>query len=125
LDNTILFLRFFASFTLIIGFAMIINKDNRSAIISLENNHPIILGMITLLIGLPIVLLHNIWIGTLPIIVTFFGWLTVLKGCLRILNLSSKIKSKISYSNNQLIIQSWIAFLLGIFLFSLSFLNLS
>ena len=104
---------------------MIINKDNRSAIISLENNHPIILGIITLLIGLPIVLLHNIWIGTLPIIVTIFGWLTVLKGCLRILNLSSKIKSKISYSNNQLIIQSWIAFLLGIFLFSLSFLNLS
>lgn len=51
---------------------MIINKDNRNAIISLENNHPIILGMITLLIGLPIVLLHNIWIGTLPFIVTFF-----------------------------------------------------
>ena len=83
---------------------MIINKDNRSTIISLENNHPIILGMITLLIGLPIVLLHNIWIGTLPIIVTVFGWIIVLKGCLRILNLSSKIKSKISYSNNQIIV---------------------
>lgn len=42
-----------------------------------------IVGIITLVAGLAMVLAHNVWsVGPLPIIITFIGWLTLIKGLL-------------------------------------------
>jgi putative exporter of polyketide antibiotics len=38
-------------------------------------------GVLTLVAGLAMVLAHNIWSGgALPVVVTIFGWLTLIKG---------------------------------------------
>jgi vacuolar-type H+-ATPase subunit I/STV1 len=43
----------------------------------------LIVGVITLAAGLAMVLAHNIWSGgTLAVIVTLIGWLTLIKGLL-------------------------------------------
>jgi hypothetical protein len=43
----------------------------------------LIIGMIALTAGLAIVLGHNVWTGgALPIVVTLFGWLTLVRGLL-------------------------------------------
>jgi len=43
----------------------------------------LILGVITLVAGLAMVLAHNIWSGgTLPVIVTLIGWITLIKSLL-------------------------------------------
>ena len=43
----------------------------------------LILGVITVVAGLAMVLAHNIWSGgALPVIVSFIGWATLIKGLL-------------------------------------------
>lgn len=42
-------------------------------------------GFITLLIGAPLIVLHNIWDGTWEVLVTVLVWITFLKGVMRIL----------------------------------------
>jgi vacuolar-type H+-ATPase subunit I/STV1 len=51
----------------------------------LLDNPPVLffIGLVTLAVGLAIVLVHNVWCGgTLPVIVTLVGWLTLIKGLL-------------------------------------------
>src|SRR5215469_2735818 len=52
---------------LMAGFA-----DNRAFLYSL--------GALRVLLGLAIVLAHNRWSGTLPIVVTLLGWITLARG---------------------------------------------
>lgn len=40
-------------------------------------------GFITLLLGLLIVVSHNVWVAGWPVIVTIFGWIMVAAGILR------------------------------------------
>jgi vacuolar-type H+-ATPase subunit I/STV1 len=52
---------------------------------ALLHNAPVlfIVGMITLIAGLAMILIHNVWSGgALPVIVTLVGWLTMIKGLL-------------------------------------------
>jgi hypothetical protein len=68
------------------GLVMVLSKSSRDEIILTTNNHTVLLGLISLLVGLPIIILHNIWVGPWEIVVTLMGWLTVLKGFVRMLN---------------------------------------
>jgi hypothetical protein len=52
---------------------------------ALLHNQPLllILGVFTLLAGLAMVLVHNVWSGgALPVVVTLIGWSTLIKGLL-------------------------------------------
>jgi uncharacterized membrane protein len=52
---------------------------------TLVHNRPmlLILGMIALIGGLAMVLVHNVWSGgALPIVVTLFGWSILIRGLL-------------------------------------------
>jgi hypothetical protein len=54
-------------------------------VMALVHDTPVlfVVGIFTLVAGLAIVLAHNIWsVGPLPIVVTFLGWLTLIKGLL-------------------------------------------
>jgi hypothetical protein len=37
-------------------------------------------GLLTILLGLAMILGHNVWSGTLPVVVTLIGWATLVKG---------------------------------------------
>lgn len=37
-------------------------------------------GVVTFVIGLAMVLVHNVWVLDWPVVITLLGWLTVLKG---------------------------------------------
>jgi hypothetical protein len=41
-------------------------------------------GILTLVAGLAIVLTHNVWVWGWPVIITIFGWLSVIGGAFRI-----------------------------------------
>jgi hypothetical protein len=41
-------------------------------------------GILTLTTGLAIVLTHNVWVAGWPVIITIFGWLSVIGGIFRI-----------------------------------------
>ena len=59
--GTIFFLKFFGYLMFLTGLVMVLSKSSRDEIILTTNNHTVLLGLISLLVGLPIIILHNIW----------------------------------------------------------------
>jgi len=94
------------------GLVMVLSKSSRDEIILTTNNHTVLLGLISLLVGLPIIILHNIWVGTWEIVVSLMGWITALKGVVRMLN-NPKINSLRSMSHSRIVISAWVSILLG------------
>ena len=70
----------------------------------MQTSNPVILGATSVLIGLPIIILHNIWGSPWEIVVTLLGWSAIFKGFLKMLNNSSlnKIAEKraLNFSKN-------------------------
>ena len=114
-EITKLFLQFFGYLMFIMGLAMVISKDSRKAAADLVNKNSMMTGMINLMIGIPIVLLHNKWSGDIwTITVTILGWSSVIKGFLRILHHPKLIKIREEkLSGNNLIIASWGSLIIG------------
>ena len=96
------------------GLVMILSKSSRDEIIITTNNHSVLIGLICLLVGLPIIILHNIWEDPWGIVVTLMGWLTVIKGVVKMLNYSkiNRIRER-SMSHSRIVISAWISILLG------------
>ena len=66
-----------------------------------------------MLVGLPIIILHD-RVCPWEIVVTLVGWLTVLKGVVRMLNnpKMNKLREK-SMSDSRIVISAWVSILLG------------
>jgi len=73
-------------YCILVGLALMVRKEAAVETVNLlVHNAPLlyVLGVITLLIGLAMVLGHNVWSGgALPVIVTLIGWLALIKGAL-------------------------------------------
>lgn len=92
----------------IVGLSMVISKSSREGIEKLVKDHPQLLGLISIMIGMPIVILHNKWTGIWEITVTIMAWGSVIKGFARILNhpTLNKIREN-KLSGNSMLIASW------------------
>jgi len=73
-------------YAILAGLCMITQKRTVvDTVTALVHNPPVmfIAGVFTLIAGLAMVLSHNVWSGgALPVIVTLFGWLTLIKSLL-------------------------------------------
>jgi hypothetical protein len=68
------------------GVAMLINRELFPVILDqISHDYGLILvsGMLSLLAGIAIVRVHNVWSGGWQVIVTVFGWLAILGGLAR------------------------------------------
>jgi len=95
--------------------ALLISKEGRKWMIksSQDETNIVLTGIISLLIGLPVIILHNIWTADVLGFITFIGWMTTLKGVVRIAFpsfVANKMKEKTENSLNILLI---FAMLLG------------
>ena len=69
-----------------LGVAMLVNREIFPVIIDqISHDYGLIIvsGMLSLLAGIAIVRVHNIWSGGWQVIVTVFGWLAVVGGLAR------------------------------------------
>jgi putative exporter of polyketide antibiotics len=87
--RTLFLCRLLGLFCLLAGLTMLIRgrEVGELVIAALLHNAPLmfIVGLLMLLGGLALVLLHNVWTGgVLPVVVTLIGWLTLAKGLLLI-----------------------------------------
>lgn len=75
-------------------------------------------GIITLIIGLLMVLSHNVWVMGWPVIVTVFAWLILIGGLFRLYcpDTVYKIWSKMLDKSELFIINGVISLLIGLFL---------
>lgn len=76
-------------YLLILSLVMLIRKDVIKGVLKgVLAQEPLIfiLGILTTLLGLMIVITHNLWIMNWPVAITIFGWMTLLGGIMRMSN---------------------------------------
>ena len=113
--ENIFFVKFMGYFMFLTGGALFLSKETRTAMLeNMKNNESflITMGYITLLIGLPFVILHNVWELSVLGLVTLMGWMTLIKGIF-FLAKPSIIKKK-ELSEKDLKIRGLIGALIGL-----------
>jgi hypothetical protein len=97
-SRTVFLGRLIKLFCILLSLSMLAHKQATvGAVTSLFHDGPLMfmLGLIGLIAGLAMVLSHNVWSGgALPVIVTVFGWATLIK-CLLILFLAPEAESRL------------------------------
>ena len=87
MDISIFLAQVFGLYFVIVGSAMFLHPYmTKKMIIMGSSDRSIIFvtGMISLLVGIPLVLLHNIWDGSWRVVVTIVVWLVLIKGIVRV-----------------------------------------
>ncbi len=80
---TVYLARFFGVYIAVMGIVMIVRREAMLQLMSaFIDQRPLIfvLAMLRVLIGLAVVLAHNEWRGTVAIVVSLIGWITLLRG---------------------------------------------
>lgn len=74
------------AFLVIISLAFLINSKALSHLFRYmkDEGNIFVTGYLTLVIGILSVVAHNVWVGGWPVIITVLGWLTLVKGVIRI-----------------------------------------
>jgi len=101
MDISIFFVKFYGYFFFLFAGALLISKKGREVMIaaSKDETHIMFTGMLSLFIGLPVIILHNIWTFDVLGFVTFIGWISVVKGVVRIAFPSFVVKKMESYNS--------------------------
>jgi len=113
MDDSIFFIKFYGYFIFLFAGALLISKDGRKVIITQSKENIMLTGMISLIIGLPVIILHNIWKADVSGLVTFIGWMSTLKGVVRIAYPSFVVNKMKNYTENSFNIWLIFAMLLG------------
>jgi len=101
METSIFFLKFYGYFFFLFAGALLISKKGMKVMIaaSKDETHIMFTGMLSLIIGLPVIILHNIWTFDVLGFVTFIGWISVVKGVVRIAFPSCVVKKIESYNS--------------------------
>jgi len=87
MDISIFFAQFFGWYMVIMGLLILVKgKVFLEELLKMVENKSFLLlsGYLTLFLGLTTVILHNVWVEDWRVIITIFGWLTLIKGVLLI-----------------------------------------
>jgi hypothetical protein len=103
------------------GVAMLINRNLFPAMIGeVAHNYALIFlsGILTLLAGLAIVRVHNVWTGDWRVLITILGWLAILSGLVRmwVPQGAAPIAEAFSGNTTSLVIGGLVMLALGAFL---------
>lgn len=80
---SIILAKVFGIYFFIVALAALINPDRFRRLFqqSMQDQNFLLLGgILALLIGAIVVSVHNIWVLAWPVIITFFGWWSLIKG---------------------------------------------
>ncbi|TMJ01246.1 MAG: hypothetical protein E6G97_16820 [Alphaproteobacteria bacterium] len=72
---------------LALGVGVLVNRATMRAVLDEFIRNPALIfiaGMITFPAGLAIVLTHNVWVASWPVLITVIGWLITIAGALRL-----------------------------------------
>ncbi len=72
----------------IIGLGLLVNRRGvRAMAQEILRSRPLVFlfGLLDLVMGLAIVLTHNVWVASWPVIITLIGWIGIVRGTVRIL----------------------------------------
>ncbi len=123
MEISVFFARFWGSLFMILGAASI-GAKLLGRIIKYTEDKTITIstGYITFLLGLVTVILHSIWVLDWRIAITILGWATLIKGIMKI-GFPEHIHKKAQMFKKMQWLWGAIIFLLGAWLFWMSFIN--
>ena len=87
MDASQLIAKFLGPVMLVAGCSMFINRQRLTAIFEDFVDSPALIflaGFMALILGLAIVIFHNIWVADWPVLITIYGWLALFGGIMRI-----------------------------------------
>lgn len=109
----------------LIGLAMVVHsaRFKKTAMDTLTNPGLMTYtGLFALGVGLLVVISHNIWVTSWPVIVTLFGWFLILQGLLRLFWPESFAKfMKNLMANSGFTVVSWVWVVVGLYLIWVGF----
>jgi hypothetical protein len=86
METSILFAKFMGPAMLVSGIAVLVNRKNIHAVTEDFLNSPALIylaGFLALLLGLAILIFHNVWVAGWPVIITIVGWIALGAGIVR------------------------------------------
>ena len=121
MNNSLFIARLFGLCYLVIGVGLLLNqKFWRQVIEDFSKNAATILlgGIFALVVGVVIVLTHNVWVANWTVIITIIGWIALIKGIWIIVLPSTVNRFMQFYQKNEsiLLVQSIGAIVLGVVL---------
>ncbi|MDA0987497.1 MAG: hypothetical protein O3A55_07870 [Bacteroidetes bacterium] len=86
MELTIFFAQFWGILLIIMGLEFLLKKSVLDDLFKMteDKSFMIISGYLALILGLVTVILHNIWVADWRVVITIFGWLSLMKGIARI-----------------------------------------
>ena len=126
MELSYLLARLWGLYLIIISLSFLFNRKGLEVIITIVSNRALVIlgGFISLLIGIIMVVIHNVWTPDWRIILTLFGWLAIIKGVVYInwpelaLKWGNKFQTNRGLVNTLLVI----ALIFGIYLTYMGFI---
>ena len=104
----------------LVSLAMLVHQQRcKKTMHEFLGNHALVCltGMINLVIGLLIVVSHNIWVAEWPVVVTIVGWVVLLQALMRIFFPDAFVKMmKDLMAKTGFLLMSWVMLIVGIYL---------
>lgn len=107
-------------FVFLTSLATLVNQQRSKKLTTDLMGNPVLMllaGTLSLIIGLLIVMSHNVWVSDWPVVVTLFGWFVLFQGLMRIFFAEAFIKlMKDLMAKSGYLLMCWVWLLVGIFL---------
>lgn len=120
MELSIFLAKAFGLYLVIVSIACIFNYERlQPAVNSLVKNDAMLMlaAFLSLILGIILVLVHNVWVRDWPVLITLLAWLTLIQGIVRfyfpaiVQKMTLSLQSKRSY-----LLMGVISFLIGLFL---------
>ncbi len=86
MDISVLLAKYLGPVMLLTGTSLLLNKHLARDVMADVLRSPALLmtaGFMALMVGLTVVIFHNLWVAGWPVIITIYGWLALLVGIVR------------------------------------------
>ncbi|KKS05358.1 hypothetical protein A3K01_03670 [candidate division WWE3 bacterium RIFOXYD1_FULL_43_17] len=121
MEITIFFAKFWGILFILLGLQSLGTKFLGKVIkMTEEKAITVSTGYITFLLGLVTVILHNLWASDWRVVITVLGWVTLLKGIMK-MGFPEHVHKRAQLFKNQQTLWGFIIFLFGAWLFWMSF----
>jgi hypothetical protein len=117
METSIFLARLLGPSMLVVGLGLLLNRASFRALSREVIGSPALIyiaGLIAFVGGLAIVLTHNVWVAGWPVIITIFGWASLLAGVFRIVFPASVARLGERLIENQAFLIGGIAIYLGL-----------
>lgn len=125
--RSVFFAQVIGVYLIVVTLAMLMYQQRFKKIMSECMSSPALMycgGTISLLLGLLILIPHNVWVMQWPVLITLVGWYCVIQGAWRIFFPEHAIEiMKQMMAQTGFLFTSWIWFLIGLYLAWMGFTN--